>query len=455
MKRFQQDMIHGPLFTNIISYTIPIILTSMLQLLFNAADLVVVGTKGDIYLSAVGATGAITNLIVNLFIGLSVGAGVTAAHAIGCKDQVTTHRTVHTALPIAIIGGAVLTIVGIVFSETFLLWTGTPTEVLPLSTKYMRIFFGGMVFNMVYNFCAAILRAAGDTKGPLLYLTIAGVVNVVMNVIFVVIFGMNVDGVAAATVISQAISAGLAVRALMRRTDACHLNLKKLRIYAPQMGKIVRLGLPAGIQGSLFSISNVVIQSSINSFGPVLMAGNTAAGSIEGFVYVCMNAFHQSALNFTGQNVGAGQYKRVGKIMRICLCCVTVAGVLTGGVAYLLAEPLLSIYITDSVNAAEAIACGVLRMKYICLPYFLLGLMDVTTGMLRGLGSSITPMIISVLGIVGIRIGWVYTVFAQHYTPQWLYASYPISWIITFVVELVAFMIVYRRRLAAQGALKR
>lgn len=446
MKHHHRDMLTGPLFPSIISYTIPIILTGLLQLFFNAADLVVVGTKGDIYLSAVGATNAVTTLIVNLFIGLSAGAGVTLAHAIGSKDDEAIHRTVHTALPTALIGGVLLTVVGICFAETFLIWMKTPEEVLPFATLYMQIYFGGMIFNMIYNFCAALLRAAGDTKGPLIYLTIAGVCNVIFNLFFVLVLDMTVDGVAWATIISQAISAVLVVWALMRRTDAVKLHLSKLRIHKEQILKITRLGLPAGIQGSLFSISNVLIQSSVNDFGQVFMAGNTAAGSIEGFLYVAMNAFHQTAINFTGQNIGAGQYKRVRRTMEICLGCVTAVGLVLGVGVYLLREPLLRIYITESPTAAEAIAAGAERMLYLCIPYFLLGIMDVTTGVLRGLGSSVTPMIISILGVCGIRIGWIYTFFKREHTPAMLFISYPISWIVTFAFEFVAFVIIYRRQ---------
>ncbi|MBO7184427.1 MAG: MATE family efflux transporter [Oscillospiraceae bacterium] len=453
MKRFRQDMLTGPLFPSIVSYTIPIILTGLLQLLFHAADLVVVGTKGEIYLSAVGATNAITNLIVNMFIGLSVGAGVTMAHAMGCRDPETIHRTVHTAIPTAVIGGVVLTVVGILLAEPMLRLMDTPESVLPYSTLYMQIFFGGMVFNMVYNFGAALLRAAGDTKGPLLYLTIAGVCNVLLNLFFVLVLGMTVDGVALATITSQAISAVLVVLALMRRKDAARLQIKKLRIYGEQIKKIVRLGLPAGIQGSLFSISNVLIQSSVNSFGEIFMAGNTAAGSIEGFVYVTMNAFHQTALNFTGQNLGAGQYQRVRKVLWICLGCVTAVGMAVGGGIYLLREPLLRIYIVDSPNAAQAIAAGAERMMYVCLPYFLLGMMDVTTGVLRGLGSSMTPMIISVLGVCGLRIGWIYTLFAANPTPQVLFVSYPVSWALTFACQLTAFIWIFRKRVASHNRL--
>lgn len=446
MKRYQKSMLTGPLLPNIIRYTIPIILTSILQLLFNAADLVVVGQFcGSVSVAAVGATGALTNLIVNLFIGLSVGAGVTVAHALGGHQDAAVHRTVHTALPTALVSGAVLTVVGVSLSDTFLELMGTPDNVLPLSTIYMQIYFGGITFTMVYNFCASILRAAGDTKSPLIFLAISGVVNVGLNVIFVTLFHMNVAGVALATTISQALSAVLVVIALMRRTDACKLTLSKMRFYKSQLLKLIRIGLPAGIQGSLFSISNVLIQSSINSFGDVLMSGNAAAGNIEGFVYVCLNAFHQTAVNFTGQNAGAGQYKRVKQILWICLGCVSIVGLFAGTLAYTFGRPLLSIYITDS---AEAISYGMTRLTYICLPYFLCGLMDVTTGALRGIGASIPPMIISVLGVCGLRICWIYTIFQipAYHTPQCLYFSYTVSWIITFLVELCAFILVFRKQ---------
>ena len=381
----------------------------------------------------------------------AIGAGVTMAHAMGCRDQEAIHRTVHTALPTAALGGVVLTVVGIALAKTLLVWMDTPTNVLPYATAYMRIYFGGMVFNMVYNFGAALLRAAGDTQGPLVYLFIAGVCNVVMNLFFVLVCGMTVDGVALATILSQAISAVLVVRALMRRTDAAQFCPGKMRIHRAQITKIVSLGLPAGIQSSLFSISNVLIQSSINSFGDV--AGNTAAANIEGFVYATMNAFHQTALNFTGQNVGAGQYKRVRKILGICLGCVTTVGIVVGCGVYLLRDPLLRIYIVDSPDAAQAIAAGAERMLYVCVPYFLLGMMDVTTGVLRGLGSSLTPMVISVLGICAFRVAWIYTAYASQPTPGVLFFSYPVSWVLTFVLQLAAFILIFRRKLAARSRL--
>ena len=311
MNQQNRNMLEGPLFPNIIRYTVPIILTSLLQLLFNAADLVVVGRFcGSVSVAAVGATGAITNLMINFFIGLSVGVGVAVAHGLGSREERVVHCTVHTALPTALISGAFLTVFGIAFSETFLKLMGTPDSVLPLSAVYMRIIFGGITFNMVYNFCASILRAAGDTKSPLIFLMFAGTLNVILNVIFVTQFHMNVAGVALATIISQGLSAVLVVIALMRRTDSCRLQLNKMRFYKPQLEKIIRIGLPAGIQSSLFSISNVLIQSSVNSFGDVFMSGNAAAGNIEGFVYVCLNAFQQTAVNFAGQNAGARQYRR-------------------------------------------------------------------------------------------------------------------------------------------------
>ena len=452
MKRFSRSMIDGPLFSGIVMYTIPIILTSILQLLFNAADLVIVGRFcGSVSVAAVGATGAITNLIVNLFIGLSVGTGVTVAHALGSREDEAVHRAVHTAMPTALVGGAILTVVGILLSEPLLRMMDTPETVLPLSTIYMQIYFGGMVFNMVYNFCASILRAAGDTKSPLIYLTLAGVINVLLNVVFVTMFHMNVAGVALATTISQGVSAVLVVIALMRRTDACHLNLRKMKIYKPQFMKMVNIGIPAGIQGSLFSISNVLIQSSINSFGDVFMSGNAAAGNIEGFVYVSINAFSQTAVNYVGQNVGARQYKRVGRIVAICLSCVAAVGLLMGVSAYAFGETLLSIYITDS---PDAIAYGMIRLACICLPYFLCGMMDVSTGALRGMGSSIAPMVISVLGICGLRILWIYTIFQipQFHTPQCLYFSYLVSWSITFVIQISVFLKNYRRQLSIVSA---
>jgi len=448
------DMVRGPLYSGILRYTIPIILTSVLQLLFNATDLVIVGRYcGSISVAAVSATSAITHLIVTLFTGLSVGAGVAVAHGLGGKQDDEVHRTVHTALPTALLGGAILTIVGVIFADDFLRLMKTPENVLTLSTVYMRIYFSGMVFTMVFNFCASILRAAGDSNSPLKFLSIAGLINVFLNIIFVTLLGMNVDGVALATIISQCFSAAMVVIALIRRTDACKLTLKKIRFYRKQLFKMIRIGLPAGIQGSLFSISNVIIQSSINSFNlDAIMSGSGAASNIEGFVFVIMDGFSQTAVNYTGQNAGAHRFDRIKKIYALCLGYVSLFGIISGFLAWFFGESLLSIYITDS---PEAITYGITRLTYLALPYFLCGALNVTTGALRGLGSSVAPMIISVLGVCGLRIAWIYTIFEipQYHTLSCLFISYPISWIITFLVEFVAFVFLFSRRSRADRLL--
>ena len=445
MKARNRSMLNGPLLINIILYTIPIILTSVLQLLFNAADLVVVGQYcGSLSVAAVGATTYITNLLVNFFVGLSVGAGVTVAHGIGSRQEEEVRRTVHTTLPMALVSGAILTVVGVACSETFLRWMDRPESVLPLSAVYMKICFGGVTFTMIYNFCAAILRAAGDTKSPLVFLTFSGVLNVLMNLFFVRVMNLNVAGVALATTISQGISAVLVVIALMRRTDACRLELKELRFYGMQIRKIIRIGLPAGTQSALFSISNVLVQSSVNSFGEVFVSGNAAATNIEGFLFASLNSFHQTAVNFVGQNAGAHQYDRVKKTLWICLGSVMVTGMAISAFVCGFGRPLLSIYITDS---AEAIGYGMLRFYGVASLYFLCGMMDVTTGALRGLGSSLVPMVISLLGACGFRILWIATVFRMYPTPQSLFLCYPISWTVTLLGQMIAFFVVYRRHI--------
>lgn len=441
----KERMVRGPLLGAVIRYTVPIILASVLQLLFNAADLVVVGQFcGPDSVAAVGNTGSLTSLFVNLFIGVSVGVGVTVAQGLGAKNAEAVHRAVHTALPAALVSSALLTVLGITFCETFLRWMGTPENVLPLSAVYMRIYFAGITFNLVYNFCAAILRAAGDTKRPLIYLIIAGFINVALNLVFVTVLHMNVAGVALATTISQGVSAVLVVRALMRRNDECKLYLRKMRFYKVQLRQAITIGLPAGLQSSLFSISNVLIQSSINSFGTAVMAGNAAANNIESFLYVAMNSFHQTALNFTGQNVGAGNYRRVKHVLLTCLGCVAVLGTAVGVGCFGFARQLLSLYIP---GATESIYWGTVRMSYIFMLYALCGIMDVSTGCLRGMGVSLPPMLISVFGVCGIRVGWILTFFRleQFHTPQSLYLSYPISWAVTFLGQIILFCFVYRR----------
>jgi len=447
MKQSSASLTEGPLLPGIIKYTIPIILTSILQLLFNAADMIVLGKFcGSFYLGAVGATGSLINLIINLFIGLSVGAGVTVAHACGRGDNKSLHRTIHTAIPTAIVCGLILTVVGIVAAKPMLQLMGLPSDILPYSTTYMQFYFAGITFSMVYNFSASILRAVGDSKSPLMFLSVAGVVNVALNLFFVLFLNMNVAGVALATSISQGVSAVLVIIALMKRTDGSRLILGKMKFYKAQLLKIIRIGLPAGIQGSLFSISTVIIQSSINSFGAVAISGSSAAGNIENFVYVCLYALNQTAVNFVGQNLGAGNLRRVIRSMWICLGCVVTIGVVGGALAYAFGPQLLSIYISDS---PEAIAHGMIRLALICLPYFLCGIMDVTTGALRGLGSSTVPMIISVVGICAFRVLWNYTLFAANPTPECLYLSFPVSWFITALCQLIAFLFVYKRMTGA------
>lgn len=439
------NMTEGPLLKKIILYTLPIILTGILQLLFNAADLVVVGRYGsDTSVASVGATGAIINLITNLFIGLSIGAGVVVAHGLGAGRSEDVRKTVHTAIPTALVSGIVLTVIGICGSRFFLELMGTPDDVINLSETYMKIYFIGITSSMVYNFGSAILRAGGDTKSPLIYLTVAGVINVILNLVFVIVLKMDVAGVATATTVSQTVSALLILRALMKREDDCKLVLKNMRFYRRQIIRIIQIGIPAGVQGSLFSISNVIIQSSVNSFGSVVMSGNAAAGNIEGFVYMSMNSFSQTAINFTARNYGAGKMERLRKIMWLCLGSVFVTGLTLGVTARFFGENLLSIYIP---NKPEDISYGLIRMTYICIPYFLCGLMDITTGLLRGINYSVLPMIISVVGVCVFRIVWIYTVFRipEYHTLQSLYISYTISWAITFLTEFVIYLVLLRK----------
>ncbi len=449
-------MCRGPIFKSVIIYTVPIILTSILQLLFNAADLIVVGWfSGSDSVAAVGATGALTNLLVNLFIGLSVGAGVAVAQSLGAGDKKGTYEAVHTAIPVALIGGVILTVIGVAFSSTFLELMGTPADkLLPLASAYMRIYFCGITFSILYNFGSAILRAAGNTRSPLIFLTVAGVLNVILNIIFVALFKMDVAGVALATSISQGVSAVLVIRSLMKREDACRFEIRGMKIYTRAFARILKIGLPAGLQGTLFSISNVLIQSSINSFGSAHMSGSAAAGSLEGFCYVAMNAFHQTALNFCGQNYGAGNLKRVKKITWVCLLTVSVVGIVIGNLTYIFGDKLLGIYITDS---PDAIRYGMERLKFMLIPYFLCGIMDTATGSMRGIGSSVIPMVITIIGVCVMRIVWIYTVFAmpQYHTFSGLFISYPISWLLTFAAVFTSYLIIMRKReraLAAQTA---
>ncbi len=442
--RYEIDMCNGPLAGKLLRFTLPLMLSGILQLLFNAADIVVVGrfaADGNTALAAVGSTGSLINLIVNLLIGLSVGASVVVSRAFGARNAGAVDRAVHTAITVAGVGGIIVGIFGFCFASTFLGWMDTPDNVLAAASLYVRIYFCGLPAMMLYNFGASILRAVGDTRRPLIYLTIAGVVNVVLNLFFVMILHIDVAGVALATVLSQCVSAFLVIRCLIVDGGTVKLNPRHLGIHRGELGQIVRIGLPAGVQGSLFSISNVLIQSSINSFGEIVMAGNAAAGNIEGFIYTAMNSFYQATLNFTGQNVGAGKMDRVRRVFVLATVMVTAVGGILGVAAYIFGEQLLAIY---RPGETEVIAAGMIRLAYVGLPYFLCGIMEVFVGGLRGLGRSIMPMIVSLLGACGLRVVWIYTIFAADHTIQTLYFSYPISWIATAAVHGICLFITYR-----------
>lgn len=438
------DMQHGNLFKKIIVFTIPIILSSILQLLYNAVDLIVVGQYcGDNSLAAVGSTSSLTNLIINLFIGVSIGANVTVARAIGAKNHDKVHRLVHTAILFAVIAGVFLTIFGIFTAGLWLEIMGTTADCIELATLYLQIYFGGMIFNMLYNFGAAILRAVGETKRPLYYLSIAGLVNVGLNFLLVLVFHLDVAGVAIGTIVSQFLSAVMILYFLMKKGDLVRLSLKKLRIYKDCLLEMIWIGLPAGIQSSLFSISNVFIQSAVNSFDSTfVVAGNTASANIESFVYSAMNAFYQACITFTSRNVGAGKIKNCKKIMIYSLICVTVTGAALGGLAIALDRPLLGIY----TSSEEAVAVGIKRLWIICCTYFLCGLMEVFVGGLRGLGYSIVPMIVSIGGVCLFRLIWIYTAFRAHPSIEILYLSYPISWLLTGAIHCCCYMYVFHKK---------
>lgn len=440
------DMCNGPIFINAIKYSIPIILTGLLQLLFNAADLMVVGMFcGSNSVGAVGATSSMTNLLVNLFIGIATGVSAVTARSIGARKSAETSRIIHTAVPLGVLAGAILTVVGLLTTGYILKLMGTPAELLPLSTLYVRIYFSGMIPNLGFNFCAAILRAAGDTRTPMKYLSIAGIINVVLNIFFVTVFKMDVAGVALATVISQLVSFALVLRALISREDDCALRPRKMKLHLEEIKKILRIGLPAGIQSTVFSLSNVIIQSSVNSFGAAAVSGNAAAGNIEGFVYVGMNAFSQTSLNYTSQNIGAGKPERVIKALKICTLSVLCVGGVMGMIFRLFAPQLLSLYVGSDM---DAIAVGITRMSYLCQFYFLCGIMEVLTGGLRGMGAPMVALAISVLGVCGIRLTWIFTIFRSErfHSLDSLFFSYIISWLTCIIAQIIAISIVYKKQ---------
>lgn len=438
-KTYEIDMCSGPILPKMLQFAVPLMCSSILQLLFNAADIIVVGRwAGDNSLAAVGSTTSLINLLINLFIGLSVGANILAARLYGANEKEGLRQTVHTAMLLSVISGALLTVVGVCGARTILIWMQSPAEVLGLAAVYLRIYFLGMPATMLYNFGAALLRAVGDTRRPLYYLLSAGVVNVVLNLFFVIVCHLDVAGVAIATAVSQCVSAALVVRCMIREQGAVHLEPRELRIWKVRLKQILQVGLPAGFQGALFSLSNVVIQSSINSFGEIVVAGNSAASNIEGFIYVAMNAFYQANVSFTSQNYGAGRYDRIRPILLRAQGCVIVIGAVLGGTAALMGPHLLRIYSSSPV----VISAGMIRLMIVCVPYALCGMMDVMVGSLRGLGYSVMPMLVSLMGACVFRLVWIATVFQRpaFHTIQTIYWSYPISWTITFLTHLACYI---------------
>ena len=444
------DFTSGPLFMPILLFTLPILATGILQFLYNTADTLIVSNfaaDGEASLAAVTSTGALSNLITGLFIGLSVGASVTLSHSIGAGQKDEAGDVVHTAISIAAILGVVVGVLGFIACKPLLILMDSPLEVLDHAALYMRIVFLGMPAQMVYNYGAALLRAKGDTKRPLYFLMVAGAVNVAFNLVFVTVFHLDVAGVALATIISQYLSATLVIIRLCRLDDECHLDLRHMRISRRLFVKIIKVGIPAGIQGCLFSFSNVIIQSSVNSFDKIGVAGNGAAGTIDGLIYIALNSFYHAALTFSGQNLGARQLKRVRKTCYYCLALVLAIGVPLCIVTYVFGEPLLGIFLSDdnAANKQAILEFGMERMLYTTLTYFLCGLMEVMSGMLRGLGASTTSMIVSLIGACAMRVVWVYAIFNNVRTPGSLYVSYPISWLATTIVLYICYAIIMKR----------
>lgn len=453
----KHDMTEGPLLGKILIYTIPLILTGTLQLVFNAADTIVAGRfsdDGETALAAVGSCGALINLIVNLFMGLSVGAGVLVAQHIGAREEDEVKRTVHTAIPAAGILGVIVAVFGYLTAETLLRWTGVEESVLAQAVPYMKAYMLGMPASMVYNYCATMMRSAGDTTRPLIFLSIAGVVNVFLNLFTVMFLRMGALGVGIATAISTWLAAFLIIGYMLRIQGYMHFSLKDMRIHWNKLWRITKIGIPAGLQGCVFSISNVLIQSGVNSFGKTVVAGNAAAGNIDGFIYTAMNSFYHSTLTFVGQNVGAKKYNRIRKIIMINAVMVTVCGVVIGVLSLTFGRELLGLYAPGNEGAIEA---GLKRMSIVTITYFLCGIMEVGCGAIRGMGSSFIPMIVSVVGTCALRITWIFTLFAAFPTIQMLYSAYPVSWFLTAAAhyttsEILLRLIMKKARMAADIA---
>lgn len=439
--KYEIDMCNGTIMDKLISFSLPLMLSGILQLLFNAVDIVVVGRfTGSQALAAVGSTTALINLFINLFIGVSLGANVLAARYYAAGKQKEMSETVHTAMLFALISGCVMVLAGLFFSRGALELMDTPDDVISQAALYMKIYFMGMPFFMLYNYGAAILRAVGDTKRPLLFLVISGAANAALNLLLVIVFSMGVAGVAVATVISQCISCVMVLSCLIRTESSYQLSLKKLRICPAYLLQIFQVGIPAGIQSTVITFSNVLLQSSVNSFGSTAMAGYTAANNIFGFLYTSINSVSQACMSFTSQNYGAGKKKRMDLVLRDCLILTVVIGLLMGGGAYLFGPELLHIYTSDEA----VIACGMEILLYTTVTYFLCGIMDLIPGALRGMGRSAVPMLLSVIGTVGTRIIWIYLIFPAHRSLAVLFISYPVSWLATIIMQAACFFFVRR-----------
>ncbi|WP_455057502.1 MATE family efflux transporter [Jutongia sp.] len=443
--KYEIDMCNGSILDKLISFSIPLMLSGILQLLFNAVDIIVVGRfTGSEALAAVGSTTALINVFVNFFIGISLGSNVLAARFFAAGKDKEMSETVHTAITLALISGVGMGIIGVLAAKGALMLMDTPDNVLNLSTLYMRIYFVGMPFFMLYNYGAAILRAVGDTKRPLLFLIISGSVNVVLNLIFVIRFHMGVAGVAIATVISQAISCVLVLRCLYRTESNYQLRFSRLGMKAKYVKQIFQVGVPAGIQSTIINFSNVLLQSSVNSFGSVAMAGYTAANNILGFLYVSINSVTQACMSFTSQNYAVRRFKRMDKILLECLGLTVAVSLVFGGGSYLFGSELMHIY----TKSADVVACGVDIMLYTTVTYFLCGMMDLFPGALRGMGHSAVPMILSVIGTVGTRIVWIYLVFPYHRALDFLFISYPVSWLLTIIMQVICFYFVRKKEIS-------
>lgn len=440
--RHEMDMVNGPLLGKIIRYAIPLMLSGMLQVLFNAADTIVVGRfSGPTALAAVGSTGSMTNLLVTLFMGLSIGTNVLVAKYYGAQKMKDLSETVHTSILASIIFGVILAVIGISFAKPLLTLMGNPADVIDQASLYMKIYFAGMPVQMLYNFGAAVLRAIGDTKRPLYFLTFAGVLNVLLNLLLVIVFHMGVAGVAIATIFAQAVSAVLVLICLLKATGPYQVHIRDLKIHKDKLLGMAKIGLPAGMQGIVFSMSNVLVQSSVNSFGSTVMAGNTASANIEMVVYCGMNAFYQTCISFCGQNLGARKYSRIKKVTYISIACTAVVGIVMGCSAYLFGNSLLGIYTSDPA----VIEVGKLRLLFMCVPYFVCGIMDTLVGALRGMGKSVAPMITSIIGVCGVRVLWVLTIFQWHRTLETLYVSYILSWAVTALCHYISYRFIMKK----------